>query len=120
MELLPLLIILLSTVKFLFAGSSLVLLLLEEHHFVSYVNPILLPLLIPAPFIHLRLTQAGQAGDVLDNFFSPNFVLLEAVIQHLKLLIIFAWTLGDLTAIVGVQEDLPTRESLVAVNVGTG
>jgi hypothetical protein len=119
-ELLPLLIILLSPVKFLFAGSSLVLLLLEEHHLVSYFNPVLLPLLIPAPFIHLRLTQAGRAGDVLDNLFSPNFVLLEAVIQHLKLLIIFAWTLGDLTVIVGVQEHLPTRKSLAAVDVGTG
>lgn len=120
MKLLLVLFILLSQFTLLLTRRYLVLLLLPLHHLVSDFNAVLLAFLVPAPFIHLRLGKACQVSDIEKNIFRPDFILLEAVIESLKLALIFTrpfcrFPLGA----IGVQEHLAARASFITVDVGT-
>lgn len=73
----------------------LVHLVLLLAHLLSDLYAVLLALLVPAPFVDLRLTQSSVTRDQLQSFLRPSRLMNELIIQLVQLLGRLALALPD-------------------------
>ena len=69
--------------------------MLDLAHALGLLNTKLLSLLVPAPFVDLRLTQSSVTRDQLQSFLRPSRLMNELIIKLVQLLGRLALALPD-------------------------